>query len=269
MNVRAPTSLEILSALPAAGADSDKPPLLFVHGAHAGAWCWQEHFLPYFAERGWAAHAVSLSGHGGSPGREYLDALSIDDYVRDLREAIASLPASPVLIGHSMGGFVVQKLLETQPAPAAALMCAVPPGGMWSSALGLAIRRPGLLFDLNRLAGGGNIGPRALVEAMFHQPLPSELLERYFLQMHGESQRAIWDMLGFALPHPNRRNCAHVMVMGAADDALIPVAGVRQTASLWGVEPMIVSDIGHGMMLEAGWRAAADPLAAWLDNLAI
>ncbi|GAA5175285.1 alpha/beta hydrolase [Niveibacterium umoris] len=267
MNARSPLGLELLSALPQGKAHAT--PLLFVHGAHAGAWCWQEHFLPFFAEHGWAAHALSLSGHGASPGREYLDALSIDDYVRDLREAIATLPAPPVLIGHSMGGFVVQKLLEKQAAPALVLMCAVPPGGMWTSALGLAIRRPGLVFGLNRLAGGGQIGVHELVEAMFHQPLPPDLLERYFRRMHGESQRAIWDMLGFALPHPRREHCKHVMVMGAAEDALIATAGVRQTASSWGVEPLIVPGIGHGMMLEPGWRAAAEPILHWLDSLAL
>ena len=25
-------------------------PLLFVHGAYSGAWCWDEYFLPYFAK---------------------------------------------------------------------------------------------------------------------------------------------------------------------------------------------------------------------------
>ena len=27
-------------------------PLLFVHGAWHAAWCWDEHFLSYFADRG-------------------------------------------------------------------------------------------------------------------------------------------------------------------------------------------------------------------------
>lgn len=267
MNARETLPLEVLTALPQGKAHDT--PLLFVHGAHAGAWCWQEHFLPFFAARGWASHALSFSGHAGSPGHEYRDALSINDYVNDLRSVIATLPAPPVLIGHSMGGFVVQRLLEEQSAPAAVLMCAVPPGGMWSSAFGLALRRPGLLFDLNRLAGGGAIGVHALVEAMFHQPIQRELLERYFLKMHGESQRAIWDMLGFALPRVCRAHCKHVMVMGGESDALIPVAGVKQTAALWGVDPLIVPDIGHGMMLEAGWRTAAAPIADWLETLAL
>ena len=113
--------LEILSALPKVGSPKSTP-LLFVHGAYSAAWCWQEHFLGFFAAAGFPSYAVSLSGHGKSRGRKILDHLSIDDYVRDVEEAASGLRGSPVLIGHSMGGFVVQKALERRVAPAAVLM---------------------------------------------------------------------------------------------------------------------------------------------------
>jgi pimeloyl-ACP methyl ester carboxylesterase len=64
-------------------------PLLFVHGAYAAAWCWEEHFLQFFADAGYAAYAVSLSGHGGSPGRKQLDSFSILDYARDVASIVA------------------------------------------------------------------------------------------------------------------------------------------------------------------------------------
>ena len=80
--------LEVLSSTPVGRL---KPvPLLFIHGAFTGAWCLQEHFLPFFAEAGYAAYAVSLSGHGNSRGKEYLDHLSIADYVADVVEAMSS-----------------------------------------------------------------------------------------------------------------------------------------------------------------------------------
>ena len=133
--------LEILSALPKSRPPKSTP-LLFVHGAYSAAWCWQEHFLAFFAEAGFASYAVSLSGHGKSRGRKMLDQLSIDDYVRDVEEAAAGLRAPPVLIGHSMGGFVVQKVLERRVAPAAVLMCSVPPQGLMASAVGLMFSKP-------------------------------------------------------------------------------------------------------------------------------
>jgi pimeloyl-ACP methyl ester carboxylesterase len=48
---------------------TQRSPILFVHGAWHGAWCW-ENFLPYFADRGYGAYAVSLRGHGASQGRD-------------------------------------------------------------------------------------------------------------------------------------------------------------------------------------------------------
>ncbi len=49
---------------------------------------------------------VSLSAATAEPKREHLDSYSLDDYVRDVAEVAARLPAPPILIGHSMGGMV-------------------------------------------------------------------------------------------------------------------------------------------------------------------
>ena len=69
--------LEVLCRMPA--GEARPTPLLFVHGAYTAAWCWDENFLPWFAEQGYAAYAVSLSGHGASRGRAYLDSFSISE----------------------------------------------------------------------------------------------------------------------------------------------------------------------------------------------
>ena len=50
-------SLEILSRAP--GERSRHAPLLFIHGAYLGAWCWDEYFLSWFAQHGFEAHALS------------------------------------------------------------------------------------------------------------------------------------------------------------------------------------------------------------------
>ena len=66
------------------GGTSRYPPLLFIHGSGHAAWCWAEHFLDYFADRGFDANALSLRGHGGSNGRDRLRWTSIADYVEDV-----------------------------------------------------------------------------------------------------------------------------------------------------------------------------------------
>ena len=106
--------LEVIARTPAVPAAA--PPLLFIHGAFTAAWCWAEHYLDFFAEEGYSSYAVSLSGHGGSRSKTSLDSISIADYVADVVRVATELPAPPVLIGHSMGGFVAQKYLEDHDA---------------------------------------------------------------------------------------------------------------------------------------------------------
>jgi pimeloyl-ACP methyl ester carboxylesterase len=115
--------LEVRTRLPA--KPNRKPPLLFVHGGYCDAWCWEPYFLPYFAAQGYAAHALSLRGHGASGGREALFVTGLDDYVADVEQIAGSLPSPPVLIGHSMGAAVIERMLTTRPIRSAALLAPI------------------------------------------------------------------------------------------------------------------------------------------------
>src|ERR1700722_4157758 len=119
--------LEVISRLPSRPRPA--PPILFVHGAWHGAWCWDEFFLSYFAAHGFEAHALSLRAHGASEGRTQLHRSRIRHYVEDVAAVFAGFSSAPILVGHSMGGFVVQKFLETQSSPAAFLLASIPPAG--------------------------------------------------------------------------------------------------------------------------------------------
>jgi non-heme chloroperoxidase len=263
--------LEVIARGPK--ADPKPAPLLFIHGAYAAAWCWDEHFMAYFAAAGYSCHALSLSGHGASPGRELLDSFGMDRYVADVEEVVGTLPAAPVLIGHSMGGMVAQKYLERRPqgrpgaAAALVLMASVPPQGLWAAALGLAFQRPGLMRDLNRLFGGGQVALDTLREAMFSQPVTEEALKRWYKRMQPESHRAIWDMTLFNLPLKSRMNLPPLLVLGGEHDSLIPSSQVEMTARHYGVEAEIFPGMGHGLMLERDWEKVAGRILEWLGTL--
>jgi pimeloyl-ACP methyl ester carboxylesterase len=256
--------LEIITRRPA-GARRETP-VLFVHGAYTAAWCWDEHFLPSFAEAGYEATALSLSGHGDSPGREFLDLLSLDDYVRDVLEVMDSFDTPPVLVGHSMGGMVVQKCLEVRQVPAAVFMASVPPQGLWASAVGLAMRKPDLMSELNSLLSGGSTSTEALREALFAQPVSMERLQRMANRIQPESARVIWDMTLFNLPNPARMHRAPMLVLGAECDPIIPPSLTAMTARTLGVEAGIFPGMGHGMMLEADWRSVVQHVLEWLPG---
>ena len=148
--------------------ESDAPPLLFVHGAGHGAWCWDEHFLDFFAEHGFNSYALSLRGHGKSGGRERLRWTSIADYVSDVERVAAELPRDPVVVGHSLGGLVVQKYLEAHEAPAAVLLAPPSVRGLLRPAVRTFLRHPWL--SMQALLSGT---PRRL----FATP---ELVRRFF-----------------------------------------------------------------------------------------
>lgn len=45
---------------------SENPPLVFVHGSYHAAWCWAEHWMPFFSASGYDCYAISLLGQVGS-----------------------------------------------------------------------------------------------------------------------------------------------------------------------------------------------------------
>jgi pimeloyl-ACP methyl ester carboxylesterase len=117
-------------------------PLLFVHGGWHGAWCWDDHFLDFFADAGYRAVAVSLRGHCTSPTPKPIHKVSIADYIDDVRSVADDLGGGPVLIGHSLGGYAIQRYLEDRAAPAAVLVGSLPPRGVLGAALRVWRRRP-------------------------------------------------------------------------------------------------------------------------------
>ena len=54
-------------------------------------------------------------------------------------------PRTPVVIGHSLGGLVVQKYLEKHSAPAAILVAPSPSEGMFLSGLKIQLKNPWLM----------------------------------------------------------------------------------------------------------------------------
>ncbi|MDR3157565.1 MAG: lysophospholipase [Zoogloeaceae bacterium] len=259
---------ELLFALPPDGANARPVPLLFIHGAFAAAWMWADNFLPWFAQQGYCSYALSLSGHGNSAGGDNLDALAIADYVEDVRLAVTWLQERhsrpPALIGHSMGGFVIQKYLERQRVPAAALLCAVPPQGLLLSQFNLLARKPGLLMELNDILRGSEVRLKTVREALFAQPVQHATLERFGKCLQLESQRALWDMSIFDLPLLPADLRPPLLVIGAEKDELVPAFLVQGTARTYSVEAHIFPGMGHAVTHERDWPLVAEKVRDWL-----
>ncbi|PKR51045.1 alpha/beta hydrolase [Thalassospira povalilytica] len=258
--------LEIFRRSPT-GKPKSKHPLVFVHGAFTGAWCWNEHFLNWFADKGFETVSFSLRGHGGSGGRQLRSLASIDDYVEDLEEVVDTLGQTPVLIGHSMGGYIIQKYLEQHTAEAAILMASVPPEGLLASNTMMAMAQPDLYFQMAWLQA---IGPHTFLrERLGRAMLSPDIAEDegmiYFGRLETESQRALLDMMGANPIFLTADDTPAMLVIGAHDDEIIQSELIHHTARKYHADYALVDDIHHAMMLDKNWEKVAETMLEWLQ----
>ncbi|MCW9034775.1 MAG: lysophospholipase [Rhodospirillales bacterium] len=262
-----PSRLEVISRYPK--KDKGHKPLLFVHGAFVGAWCWEVNFLDWFAERGYEVHALSLRGHNGSPSTAGLHGHSIADYVEDVASVAAALPTPPVIIGHSMGGFVAQKYMEQHEGSGMVLMASVPPTGAVGPSATLALTRPWLLMKVGLVEAFGSPEASAdmMREAVFSDALPASETDKYIKLTQSESMLATLEMHGPCLPNIlGLIGKAPVKVIGAEDDKLVAPIHVYATAAIYGVQAEVFVGMCHGMMLEVEWEKVCQSIQLWLDD---
>jgi pimeloyl-ACP methyl ester carboxylesterase len=260
--------LEILSIAPPKGRRA-RAPLLFVHGGYCDAWCWQPHFMPWFAARGHPVHAVSLRGHGASDGHETLFGASLDDYAADVLRARREVGGDPILVGHSMGAAVIERILERHPLRGAALLAPVPPAGLVAVASRLMLERPDYLVKLARFDRGEMAADvlAVLRPYYFTDDIAPDLLHEATRHLCPESSRALFD-LTVRLPFRRSAAAGSLLVLGATGDRICPPADVRATARQHGVEATIVDGLAHMLMMVPGWERAATALAGFVDGLA-
>jgi pimeloyl-ACP methyl ester carboxylesterase len=244
-------------------------PILFIHGLWHAAWCWAEKFQPYFAQHGFETSALSLRGHGNSTGREKIKMTPLVDFVSDVEQVVAGYPNPPVLVGHSMGGMVVQKYLETHQVPGAVLLGSAPPRGLLSTTLRLARKYPlnflkvMLTFNLKYTLATQEL----YKEFFFFGGIEDRELAGYYKKVSSqeESMRAFLDMVFLGLPHPAKVQ-TNLLVLGAEEDQLISPKEVRGTAKAYQTRAEIFPAMGHAMMLDQGWKAVADRIMGWLGE---
>src|SRR5512138_228691 len=110
--------------------------ILFIHWMYMTPWCWEQ-WIPYFESKGYTCLAPAWPGRdqpvealrNNHPDPQ-LGALGLNDVVESYVEAIQRVDQKPILIGHSMGGLVVQLLLQEDLAAAGVVIDSAPPMGV-------------------------------------------------------------------------------------------------------------------------------------------
>jgi pimeloyl-ACP methyl ester carboxylesterase len=239
-------------------------PLLFVHGACSSAAIWDEHFLDFFADKGYRAVALSFRGHGSSSLSQPLESCSIADYVDDVHAVVGELGSRPVLIGHSLGCWVVLEFLAIHGAAAGVLMAPGTPGGLRRWALRAFRSHPWLVLRSNTFGNPVDLFNTAALarEFLFSPSAPDSVVRSWVGRLEPESARAARDAVK-PLPDP-RLVTSPMLVLGAGNDASRVDGDASAVADIYRADSEIFPGMGHVMMLEPGWAAVAERIHTWL-----
>jgi pimeloyl-ACP methyl ester carboxylesterase len=186
-----------------------------------------------------------------------------------LRRTIETLGDEPLaVVGHSLGGAVVQDWLrDGGTAAGVALLASVPPWGLAYSAWQMMLMSPDLFQQMSRLGSECALDPAIMRRNLFSGDLPDADYERFLRRVQGESRHVGIELQGWRPFAPMPWQAPQMLVLGGLEDRFIRPDAVRATATYYGVAPVLVPGLAHALMLEPRWEDAAAPLRDWLLRL--
>ncbi len=257
-------------------------PVLFIHGLWLHATSWNP-WIDLFRQAGYAPQAPGWPGDPDTveearANPERIADHGIDDVVAHFAKIIAGLDAKPILVGHSFGGMIAQKLLGQDLAAAAVAIDAAQIKGVLP--LPLSALRATLPVFRNPANKHRAV---SLTEEQFRYAFGNavsaeesrELYQRWAIPAPGkplfEAAAANFD------PHsPAKVDTANelrgplLLIMGGRDHT-VPEAVTRATLKQYRHSDAITeihefADRAHSLTIDSGWRDVAQTSLSWLKE---
>jgi pimeloyl-ACP methyl ester carboxylesterase len=178
---------------------------------------------------------------------------------------VAKQIGAPVVIGHSMGGLIAQRLAERKAVRAAALITPAPPRGIMVLTPRIAIKQ---LKYLPAILRSRLVQPtRDDLRQIVLNCVPAELQDAMLDQLVPDSGRAGRDMSITGVPVDASRVRCPMLVIGADDDRFIPKKIAERVARRYQSPFQTMRGHGHMVINEPGWGVLADLIIRWIEGL--
>jgi pimeloyl-ACP methyl ester carboxylesterase len=255
-------------------AKPSRPPLVMIHGAFCGAWAFDNFREPFEAKYEVSAPMLRYHDCGHEPPKE-LGRTSLLDYANDLEKVIAELDEKPVLLGHSMGGLLVQMLAARGLARACVLLAPSAPWGVL----------PSTMFEIasaqTLLLSGGDyrgvvISPSYRIAAAHSlDKLDESSRNAIYERFVPESGQATFEIMNWSFDlrragHVRARDVTcPVLCLAGSGDKINPPSTVSRIAARYQGRARFeeIKDHSHWLVAEPGWEKIAALALGWLDSV--
>jgi pimeloyl-ACP methyl ester carboxylesterase len=255
-------------------------PVLFVHGL----WLHSTSWAPWIEKFDAAGYSASAPGWPGDPetvalSRENPEAIAghgIDDVVDHYAGIIAGLETAPILIGHSFGGTIVEKLLGQGHGAAGIAIDAAPIKGV------LALPVSSLKASFPVLKNPANSSKAISLTAeqfqyAFGNAIPeaesAELYEKWTIPAPGkplfQAASANFHPHSAAAVDTDKSDRGPLLLIMGGKDHTVPEAITKSTLKQYKrstavTELLEFSDRGHSLTIDHGWEEVAQSCLDWL-----
>ncbi len=236
--------------------------ILFVHGWWGGAWVW-DRFGPWFADLGFECFAIDLSKSDASPANGEIGSLSFYEHLNDVLQVSKSLNR-PILIGHSVGGLLAQKMAETEFISACVGIVPAAPRGI-NSLVTLKLVRFFLSNALKMIFSRPFLPSQARMCEMDLNGLSRHEQRLTYERMVAASGRQGLEIGVLGIPVHAARITVPILIIGGELDNLTPPRLTRRIAKKYNADYREYEGRGHYLMRENNWQQIAADIAKWLE----
>jgi pimeloyl-ACP methyl ester carboxylesterase len=236
-----------------------------------------------FRDAGYEPQAPGWPGDGDTveASRANPDAIAdhgIDEVVAHFSEIIEQLPWAPILVGHSFGGMIAQKLLGQDRAVAAIAIDAAQIKGVLPVPLS-ALRATLPVFknpaNRHRAVSLSAEQFRFAFANAVPQEESNEIYERWTIPAPGrplfEAAAANFSPHSPAKVATDNQTRGPLLLIASGEDRTVPESVTRATLKQYRhsaavTDIMTFADRSHSLTVDSGWREVADSCLTWLKE---